>query len=428
MTNANKALRDASATSTARLENLSEALRIAGERAANARADADAADARASSLAIQLNSFKTALDETKRTVESIRREHDDISSTARDFEAKLLQKDSELKRIQKLKETDDENKKSIMKELQKFKDADKILKECLDEKDDTISKLKRLLSEQENIEKARLGRTRGLENELRKSRSMLIKLTSTAAEGESTTAQLQETIGTLKKENESLHEKINQSVNTASREKTKIRKELAEAESELQKYRLKSAEDDEELQKLRLDKDASEKELIQLKSLNSNLERRLAEVSAAGVMSPGDAISDISTDSSSFASIASTIYKASGENGGRNSNKDTDEFIIPKLKSVPSKVPTTPVEKKSNGKVNACRVVRRCKAGIRSSQNNCSICFKQPYGVMKSCQCGDSNCEKRAHATCIVGNKSLPSVSHPGSAAQKLPLILCRKR
>ena len=61
MSHANSALRDASAVSSARLETLSEALRIAGEKAANARADADAAEARAASLSNQLKTFQNVL-------------------------------------------------------------------------------------------------------------------------------------------------------------------------------------------------------------------------------------------------------------------------------------------------------------------------------------------------------------------------------
>jgi chromosome segregation ATPase len=56
---------------------------------------------------------------------------------------------------------------------------------------------------------------------------------------------------------------------------------------------------------------------------------------------------------------------------------------------------------------------------------NCSICFKAAFGLMKSCQCGNPNCDKRAHLTCANQINPGPSVSHPGTPAPKLPIVLC---
>ena len=55
----------------------------------------------------------------------------------------------------------------------------------------------------------------------------------------------------------------------------------------------------------------------------------------------------------------------------------------------------------------------------------CSICFKAAFGLMKSCQCGKSYCDKRAHLTCVNQINPGPSVSHPGTPAPKLPIVLC---
>jgi hypothetical protein len=56
---------------------------------------------------------------------------------------------------------------------------------------------------------------------------------------------------------------------------------------------------------------------------------------------------------------------------------------------------------------------------------SCSICFKAAFGLMKSCQCGQSGCDKRAHITCASRINPGPSVSHPGTPAPRLPLVLC---
>lgn len=57
----------------------------------------------------------------------------------------------------------------------------------------------------------------------------------------------------------------------------------------------------------------------------------------------------------------------------------------------------------------------------------CSICFKDIVGDtnMKPCQCGMPDCDKRAHLSCVNQIHPGPSVSHPGTPAAKLPVVLC---
>ena len=55
----------------------------------------------------------------------------------------------------------------------------------------------------------------------------------------------------------------------------------------------------------------------------------------------------------------------------------------------------------------------------------CSICFKAAFGLMKTCQCGQPDCNKRAHLTCANRINPGTSVSHPGTPAAKLPVVLC---
>ena len=319
--------------------------------------------------------------------------------------------------MQKQKCQGEKENKAISNELHDLEQSEEMLKDAVEKKDDNLLKLKKTLAEREDIEIARQERTDRLENELRKARSMLIEMTSGAAEGESTMAALQETISTLQKENESLHKNIGQSVTSFSKERAKLQQALAAAENKAQKLRLKAATGDEEFQKLKLDKASSEKEVLQLKNRLSNLERRLAEVSAFGVVSPGDAISDVSSIKTDFTiSSISSSYKTPGKKISSDlSTPSQDLFDIPKLKSVSPKRNTS---SRSN-------ISHRSKVGKRPIQNKCSICFKASYGIMKSCQCGNPACDKRAHASCISGKNPLPSVSHPGTPAPPLPAILC---
>lgn len=430
MSHANLALREASTTTSARLETLSEALRIAGEKAADARADADASQARASSLASQLKTFKTALDETKRTVQIIRAEHDDISSAARELEAKLLRTESDLNRAQKERNVLQVERGDIYLKLNDLKESQKTLRDDLCQRDDELSKLKKSLADRDNVDDARFARISRLENELTKSKSIVVELTSSASEAESTTAELRNIISALQKENEGLHTKIQENLDSASKERERLQEDLAKAENEAQKLRLKATGDEEELHKLKLDKLANEKEIAQLKNRIINLEKRLAESNALGSISPGNnTISDVSSLHSDFnsltpsssltnSSLRTPARSSSSQNSVSNSMKK-DHMGIPKLKAVPN------VSKDSDSEL--CSNSRNDRGQKRSSQANCSICFRASYGVMKACQCGNPTCDLRAHSVCIAGKKPLPSVSHPGTPAPALPVILCRK-
>jgi len=426
MIHANAALRDASAASSARMVNLTEALRIAGEKAANARADADAAEARSSSLATQLKSFKSVLNETKVTVESIRTEHNEISAASKDLEQKLLRTESELSWAQKQKKQLEKLNKVISTEVKDLKQSEEILKSTVEKRSDELLKLKKTLMEREDIENARAERTERLENELKKARSVLVEMSSGAAEGEATIASLRQTIDSLQKENESLHKKIDESLDSFSKERTKLQQALAEVENEAQRLRLKAATDDEEFQKLKLDKASSEKEVRQLKNRLVTLERRFAEVGAVDCISPGHTISDVSSIGMDFTISACSSDKTPGQKKTEDSLTTTsrDLFNIPKLKSMSPK----PYGATVGGNVDSAKrddISTGSKTVKRPLQTKCSICHKASYGIMKSCQCGNPTCYKRAHASCISGKCPLPSVSHPGTPAPSLPVVLC---
>ena len=57
----------------------------------------------------------------------------------------------------------------------------------------------------------------------------------------------------------------------------------------------------------------------------------------------------------------------------------------------------------------------------------CCLCSKDATENMRDCQCGQESCDLRAHGSCLIGSKHnpSPSVSHPGTPAPALPLILC---
>jgi hypothetical protein len=61
-------------------------------------------------------------------------------------------------------------------------------------------------------------------------------------------------------------------------------------------------------------------------------------------------------------------------------------------------------------------------------KSDCALCYRPHMlnAAIKTCQCGRDDCIKWAHSTCILTRKSVSkSVSHPGTPAPVLPMVLC---
>ena len=69
-----------------------------------------------------------------------------------------------------------------------------------------------------------------------------------------------------------------------------------------------------------------------------------------------------------------------------------------------------------------------CEQETNQPSGHCNICFKGASGVLRWCKCGQTDCNKWAHAQCLAKRKSnvSTSVSHPGTPPPALPLILCK--
>eukprot|EP00978_Attheya_sp_CCMP212_P003537 scaffold7323_cov41-Attheya_sp.AAC.1 len=276
MVAANATLRDAASTASDRMQRTAEALKIAGVNAANARADADAAEVRAASLASHVKSFRTIVEDTRKTCDTVRSEHDEVSTATRSVNERLLQAESELIRVERDRNRAEEERDSLRERVEEMDCVQKLLQSDLDEKADELDKTKRLAADHEAIERARADRTLRIENELRESRAMLVETTSVAAETEATTAVLNDTIRELQRENKSLHVKMEETLEQSSKERKKMNEALETSESEAQKLRMKTLSDEEEIERLKLDKQEAEKSVQQMKSRLAALEKRMA--------------------------------------------------------------------------------------------------------------------------------------------------------
>ena len=95
------------------------------------------------------------------------------------------------------------------------------LRDELDKSREDVLLLKKSSVERDAVEQGRMERTNRVEAELRDAKTMLLEATSAAAETESTTNVLNETIAELRKENQTLHDKIRGQLDDAAKEKLK---------------------------------------------------------------------------------------------------------------------------------------------------------------------------------------------------------------
>jgi myosin heavy subunit len=365
------------------MDRLTDALRIAGQNAANARCDADAAESYASSLAAQLESLRSVVDETKRVSETLYLEHELVSQAARLIEGKLLQRETEFARAQKEQKQLLEEQGILVRKIKTGKDNNRRLELELDSFKEELNHAKREVQERESVDKARKDRSAMVEKELREARAMLADAASTAAETEATSSVLKDTIRGLQTETTSLHDRMCEIQEKTQKEQERLHDSLGKAEREAQSLRVNAASHDDDMQRLRSDMNSCDKQTTQLKTRIANLERRLKDATSLIPLSSHDTLS--------------------------SSTKTPDNrksFTIP---------PLTPARDMP-------------VASISPKSSLCSICSKAASGMMKSCQCGQRGCDKRAHSACVARSysPSLSSLSHPGSPAPSA-LLLCAR-
>jgi len=441
----NTTLRDSASAEAKRVERMGEALRIASGNAANARADADAAEARATALGTQISQLRAIVEETKRQADAVRGQHDEIAAATRAVEARLVEAEMALSRAERDRNSAEDERHDLVQKQEEANLTIRSLRDDLDKSREDTLLLKKASAERDVMEHGRTERTNRVEAELREAKTMLLEATSAAAETESTTAVLNETIAELQKENQTLHDKIGRQLDDAAKERKRLGDALSRKEGEAQRLRLKGATDEEEIQRLRMDNAQIEKEKGQLSSKVSDLQRRLTEVTTGiGVLSSGR----YSTLSSSLPSLASTsnaststigstrtatglggnagVGTAAGKSGGPGSATGVG-FVIPPLRG--SSTSSTVSNKETSCSSRAVggrglngalgkdpRSEKKKKRAPSSSTSNggsgntksaagCCICHREAYGMMKACSCGGV-CGLKAHARCLQAHES----------------------
>lgn len=218
------------------------------------------------------------------------------------------------------------------------------------------------LKEIRELERVRLRKTRSAEVELKGARDAWVKAEMAAAEAESTAASLRGAMEQLKKENESLRAQLN--------------KNKTPAHKNIRQWKMEWSEEEEGV-----------------------------EVAAV----KGQHLNDISTlDTANL-----HRFNALGA-------EDDTHLSVHAPEPPPKASRRLFTSAKSSDKENHQTMNMR--------RSKCSLCCgpPRPCGAIRRCECGRDNCNKWAHASCLVNGRSVSScVSHPGTPAPPLPIILC---
>jgi hypothetical protein len=168
--------------------------------------------------------------------------------------------------------------------------------------------------------------------------------------------------------------------------------QITTIELEKQKLAIKDTTNQEEIARIKLDYSALEKQLQDLLNRNlstkpNHLNAATAQVSKIDDNDSGGTNSKIAQDHGSVtlgidapakeASVARETKNILGENIGSDQTK----------------------EQRRGGSEEQ---VRRSDVAAL----DCFLCSKQPFGIMRMCQCG-SSCGKRAHMSCLIGRSTI---------------------
>ncbi|GKY90478.1 hypothetical protein MPSEU_000021600 [Mayamaea pseudoterrestris] len=375
----NTSLRDEVATTQSRLDRSQLAARISSDSAAKARADAEAAEATAASLAQALQSFQTVVDETKKATHLLQQEQQELAEATKSVEAKYLQKEADLARTQSALRTLRNEKATFDLRQAKWTYEKSDLQRRLVLTSQDLEELRKTVAERDAIESARKDRAQKVEEQLRHVQTLLKEVTSGQEDSAKTQATMQDTIMELQKANEDLHSKLILQQDASRKETARLNEALTKAEKETQTLRIQSEASDEDFERLRLDKASVDKMNSQLKSQVVRLELQLKDTA-----------------------VSPPLAQA---NDPQRRLSTGLPFTIPPLGGGMS----------ASGK----------SVGVAGPSSTCCICLEPSYGMTKRCQCGKTDCNKRAHMTCLMRSQPGKSVSHPGTPAPPLPLVLC---
>lgn len=283
------------------------------------------------------------------------------------------------------------------------------LRRQIDDSQKECSTMKEAMLALAEAEKHRVKTINKLERKLQRAKSSLKQVTALAKEAEDEASTLRDTIEKLQAENMSLSSELHEKKEYIEKECNKQNEKLMTAKKEAKKWQLQVEENGIEIRMLQMKLETAKKHKRETKistTPNSNSATEWGLINAFGA-------EDITSGSELFnqqtfaeKQLLQTALMSPPGQSSRQLYYDTND-------------------KENHSNVSSPLLIHKVRC---AKQQKCCLCFKDTAGVMKSCQCGQKSCDKRAHSTCLskykVGNIS-SCVSHPGTPLPPMPLILC---
>lgn len=278
------------------------------------------------------------------------------------------------------------------------------LKQQIDDSQKECRTMKEAMLALAEAEKHRVKTINKLERKLQRAKKSLERVSALAKNAEDEASTLRGTIQKLQAENKSLSSELRVKKEYIENECNKQNEKLMTAKKEAKKWQLQVEENGIEIKMLQMNPASRTDITCSTPNPNGITEWGLINSFGAEDITVGSELFNQQT----FAEkqpIQTALMSPPGKSSRQLSYASDDK------------------ENQPNG--SSPLLIHRVRC---SKQQKCCLCFRDPAGVMKSCQCGQKDCNKRAHITCLSkhrnGNVS-SCVSHPGTPNPPMPLILC---
>jgi len=267
------------------------------------------------------------------------------------------------------------------------------LKEDLEESSNRKEKATLMLNEQMELVSSEKALRAQADKELENSKGIISQFSRTVSDQEALVQQLSSTVEDLREKNSDLNHKLQDSFTSLEKIRRETNQQITTLELEKQKLALKDTTSQEEIARIKLDYSALEKQLQELSNRNQiTTVNHLVDVTA----------DNSKNDENDFGGNKSKIAQDSGGGTpGISARPSKEAPVVYESTSVFGKsiVSDQTKEQRRGGSV---AQVRR----PASASSDCYLCSKQPFGIMRMCQCG-SFCGKRAHMSCLIGRSAI---------------------
>jgi hypothetical protein len=348
----------------------------------------------------------------KRACSQAKEEHNELHSVARQLETRNLQCETEIKTVQMQKHQMQEEKNALQGRVDELENSITRLKAELEESSNKEEKATLMQKEQMGLLFSEKSLRAQADKELEDSRKVISQFTRTVSDQEALVQQLNQVIKDLRDKNSSLNAQLQESFSCLEQLRRETNQQITTLEIEKQKLAMKDTTNKEEIAKIKLDYSALEKQLEQLSK--NNLPTTTDRPSDEAAL-PQKIIDRNDTDSTK-SNIAQNSFSMLGRNEEKAPAAEPvkENCSVDTLKSSPFFTKHTSVTATKAPEKNFCSnmVKEQNKSGGSIQQkhgaaaaSDCYICSKQPFGIMRMCQCGLS-CGKRAHMSCLIGRNA----------------------